>query len=554
MMDWIDVDNFAGGGGASSGIVAALGKPVDIAINHSKPAIAMHAANHPETRHYCEDIWKVDPREACRGKRVRLAWFSPDCTHFSKAKGAQPRSKEIRGLAGVVIEWAKAVRPLVIVLENVEEFEGWGPVDENGKPIKELAGTDFRAWLGELTALGYKVEWRSLVAADYGTPTTRKRLVLVARCDGQPIVWPEPTHGKGRGRPWRTAAEVIDWSIPCPSIFDRKRELKPATLRRIAAGLQRYVIGAARPFIVPVRSHGGGGNDPRSVDLPLRTVTCTKRGEFDVVSPYLAPLTHQGGDRAHAITDPFRTITAANRGELALISPTLIQTGYGERDGQAPRVPGLHKPLGTVVAGGQKHGLVAAFLAKHYGGVVGHGVERPLGTVTTQDHHSLVTAQLALPLGDTAEASFLSKFYGTCTGSDVRAPMPTVTATGQHIAEVRAFLVKYYGADGKPGASQQELFAPLHTVTTKARFGLVTVEGQDYVITDIGMRMLEPRELFNAQGFDPDYILDPPVDGSLITKPLTKTQKIELAGNSVCKQKAEAVVAANVPFRQAVAA
>lgn len=554
MTDWIDVDNFAGGGGASSGIVAALGKPVDIAINHSKPAIAMHAANHPETRHYCEDIWKVDPREACRGKRVRLAWFSPDCTHFSKAKGAQPRSKEIRGLAGVVIEWAKAVRPLVIVLENVEEFEGWGPVDENGKPIKELAGTDFRAWLGELTALGYKVEWRSLVAADYGTPTTRKRLVLVARCDGQPIVWPEPTHGKGRGRPWRTAAEVIDWSIPCPSIFDRKRELKPATLRRIAAGLQRYAIGAARPFIVPVRSHGGGGNDPRSVDLPLRTVTCTKRGEFAVVSPYLAPLTHQGGDRAHAITDPFRTITAANRGELALISPTLIQTGYGERDGQAPRVPGLHKPLGTVVAGGQKHGLVAAFLAKHYGGVVGHGVERPLGTVTTQDHHSLVTAQLALPLGDTAEASFLSKFYGTCTGSDVRAPMPTVTATGQHIAEVRAFLVKYYGADGKPGASQQELFAPLHTVTTKARFGLVTVEGQDYVITDIGMRMLEPRELFNAQGFDPDYILDPPVDGSLITKPLTKTQKIELAGNSVCKQKAEAVVAANVPFRQAVAA
>lgn len=550
-MDWIDVDNFAGGGGASSGIVAALGKPVDIAINHSKAAIAMHTANHPETKHFCEDIWSVDPREACRGKRVRVAWFSPDCTHFSRAKGARPRSKEIRGLAGVVIEWAKAVRPLVIFLENVEEFEGWGPVDENGKPIKDLAGTDFRAWLGELTALGYHVEWRSLVAADYGTPTTRRRLVLVARCDGQPIVWPEPTHGKGRPRPWRTAAEVIDWTIPCPSIFDRKRELKPATMRRIAAGLQRYVIGAARPFIVPLTHHGARRSHP--MHEPMPTVTAANRGELALVTPYLAGVTHtQGGNRVHPLTDPLRTVTTAKGGEFALVSPTLIQTGYGEREGQRPRAMDIEKPLGTVVSGG-KHALVAAFLAKHYGGVVGHGVERPIGTITTQDHHSLVTAQLELPLGDRAEASFLSKFYGTCTGSDVRAPVPTVTSTGQHLAEVRAFLVKYYGADGKP-SSQQSLFDPLHTVTTKARFGLVTIEGQDYAITDIGMRMLDPRELFSAQGFDEDYIIDPEVDGKLLTKPLTKTQKIELAGNAVCKQKAEAIVAANAPNRRALAA
>lgn len=495
------VDNFAGGGGASSGIERALGRPVDIAINHSREAIAMHRVNHPQTRHFCEDIWEVDPREACGSRRVGVAWFSPDCTHFSKAKGAAPRSKEVRGLAWVVIRWAKSVRPRVIVLENVEEFEGWGPVGDDGRPDASRAGETFREWLGQLTGLGYTVEFRTIVAADHGTPTTRRRLFLVARCDGGNITWPDATHGKGRPNAWRTAAEVIDWNLPVRSIFDRAKPLAEATLRRIAAGVQRFVINAANPFIVPV-THTTSGN------------------------------------RTHAIHEPLRTVTTARGGEFALVAPTLIQSGYGERQGQAPRVLDLHKPLGTVVAGGQKHGLVAAFLAKHYGGVVGHGVERPIGTVTTVDHHSLVTA------------SFVSKFYGTSTGARVDAPLPTVTATGTHLAEVRAFLVKYYGSDGHVETQQQELFGPLHTVTTRARFGLVMVEGQEYEITDIGLRMLSPRELFNAQGFAPDYVIDVVKDNG---RPLTKAEQIELAGNSVCGQVAEALVAANTRERAAAA-
>ena len=277
MDEEIFVDNFAGGGGASTGIVAARGRPVDIAINHSPEAIAMHAANHPDTKHFCENIWEVDPREACGSRRVGLAWFSPDCTHFSKAKGGQPRSKEIRGLADVVIRWARAVRPRVIVVENVEEFMDWGPLGDDGKPVAARKGEDFRRWLGELTACGYAVEYRRLVAADYGTPTTRRRFVAVARCDGRPIVWPEPSHGKGRAHPWRPAAEIIDWSLPCPSIFARKRPLADATLRRIAAGLRRFVVESPSPFIVPVKTWGGGGNGPRSIDdrcarSPLRSV------------------------------------------------------------------------------------------------------------------------------------------------------------------------------------------------------------------------------------------------------------------------------------------
>jgi len=509
-MEGLIVDNFAGGGGASSGLEDALGRPANIAVNHSPAAIAMHRANHPHTRHYQEDVWAVDPREACGSQKVAVAWFSPDCTHFSKAKGGQPRSKEVRCLADVVIRWAREVRPRIVFLENVEEFLTWGPLSDEGHPIKGREGEDFRAWRAKLVELGYRVEHRTIVAADHGTPTTRKRLFLVARCDGLPIVWPDATHGPGRARPYRTAAEIIDWSLPCPSIFDRKRPLAEATLRRIAAGVRRYVIDAARPFIVPVKSWGGGGNGPRSIDEPMRVVTCSKRGEF------------------------------------ALVSPTLVTTGYGEREGQAPRVPGLDKPLGTVVAGGQKHALVATFLAKHYGGVVGHGLERPVGAVTSKDHHSLVAAQLELP-GAEGAVSFLSKFYGRSVGADLAEPSPTVSGTS-HLAEVRAFLVKYYGADGAP-TSQQSLFDPLHTVTTKARFGLVTIRGVAYQITDIGMRMLAPRELFNAQGFRPDYIIDPELGG----RRLTKTEQIECAGNSVCPKVARAIVHANV-YQRAVAA
>ena len=490
------VDNFAGGGGASIGIEAALGRPVDLAINHSPRAIAMHKANHPKTRHFCENIWEVDPREACGGRPVGLAWFSPDCTHFSRAKGTTPRSKDIRGLAWVVIRWAETVRPRRILLENVEEFQTWGPLDESGRPDRGRTGETFRAWLAKLVDLGYTLEFKSLVAADYGTPTTRKRLFLIARLD-ESIAWPDPTHGKHRPHAWRPAAEIIDWSLPCPSIFDRARPLAEATQRRIAVGIQRYVLNAASPFIVPV--------------------------------------THPKDARVHGIHEPLRTITAANRGELALVAPSLIQTGYGERKGQSPRALDLHQPLGTVVGGGQKHALVAAFIAKHYGnGVIGHGVERPIGAVTAIDHHSLATALIV-------KQNFGSK---PCSGMD--EPLHTVTTQHNRFAQVTAFLTKFYGTS--IGSAAQ---LPLPTVTAIGRhLGLVMVYGEPYAIVDIGMRMLQPHELFAAQGFPADYDIRPTFNG----KPITKTMQVELAGNSVCPPLSQALVAANGRERGDIAA
>lgn len=529
------VDNFAGGGGASTGIEAAIGRPVDIAINHDAAAIAMHRANHPETRHYTEDIWTVDPREACGSRAVGLAWFSPDCTHFSRAKGTKPLRKDIRGLAWVVVRWAATVRPRVIVVENVEEFQTWGPLVGN-RPDPARAGQTFRVWLSRLSDLGYRVEFCCLVAADYGTPTTRRRLFLVARRDGAGIAWPEPTHGRGRAAPWRPAADVIDWSIPCQSIFERRRPLAEATLRRIAAGIRRYVLDAAEPFIVQV-SHGDWG--------------------------------HRDGSRCRGIGNPLGVITGSN--DHALCSPTLITTGYGERDGQAPRVPGLGQPLGTVVAGGAKHALVAAFLARHFGGVVGRDLGQPVPTVTAVDHHSLVAAALVENNFNSRQVSpvdrplhtvttqgnrfglvsaFLSKLYGTSIGSPCDAPVPTVTAGGGkgggHIAEVRAFLIGYYS---NGGSQHQSVGDPLHTVTSRARFGLVSVAGVEYQIADIGLRMLQPHELFAAQGFPDDYEVAPEFNG----RPLTKTTQIALCGNSVCPQVAEAVVAANGGGREVAA-
>ncbi len=493
------VDNIAGGGGASSGIEAALGRPVDFAINHDPEALAMHRANHPQTKHFLEDVWAVDPKEACGSRPVGLAWFSPACTHFSRAKGAQnPKCAEIRGLAWVVIKWARAVAPRIIVLENVEEFQTWGPLDSEGHPIAAQAGETFREWLGELTALGYSVEFQSLVAADYGAPTTRRRLFLIARRDGRPA-WPAPTHGAGRQQPWRPAAEIIDWSLPCPSIFDRPRPLAEATQRRIARGIQRYVIESPSPFIIP--------------------------------------LTHQGDARVHSISEPVRTITGANRGELALVEPFVVRHGHYSTKTGAGLVEGrgagtfrgqpLRSPLATVCATNDKH-LVCPVVVKHYGGVVGHGVDRTLGTVTAKDHHALATA-------------FLTKFYGTSTGSDPRAPLPTVTANdrgGGHLAEVRAFLMKYHGGSPRVG----DLFDPLRTIDTANRFGLVVVHGVEYRIVDIGMRMLQPHELFAAQGFPEHYEIAPEHNG----KPLTKTAQTRLAGNSVCPPAAEAIVRANM--------
>ena len=523
------VDSFAGGGGASTGIEMALGVSPDIAINHDPEALAMHAVNHPHTRHFCEDVWKVDPAGVCGGKPVGLFWLSPDCKHFSKAKGGKPVSKKIRGLAWLAVHWAKSVRPRVICLENVEEFVTWGPINADGMPCKIRKGFTFRRFVSMLSRLGYVVDWRELKACDYGAPTIRKRLFLVARCDGLPIVWPEPTHGRGL-LPYRTAAECIDFTRPCPSIFERERPLAPATLRRIARGIMRYVVNSPRPFIVPITHTGDSRVD--SIDTPLRTVTGAHRGELALATPFVTKF--RTGSTGHRADEPLHTITAGGDMKrdagaahaMGLVSPTLIQAGYGEREGQAPRSLDLGKPLGTIVAQGQKHALVAAFLARHYGGHENDGapLANPIPTITTQDHHHLV-------------ASNLVKLRNNGVGQDNRAPLDTLTGGGQHFAEVRAFLLKYYGTQ----TGGQDIERPLDTITAEDRFGLVTVEGVDYAIVDIGMRMLTPRELFLAQGFPASYIIDPVVGG----KPLTKTAQVRMVGNSVVPQLAAAIVRAN---------
>ncbi len=569
------IDSFAGGGGASMGIELALGRSPDIAINHDAEAVTLHAANHAASKHYKEDVWKVDPVEACGTSPVALMWLSPDCKHFSKAKGGKPVAKKIRGLAWVAVRWAKAVRPRVIVLENVEEFQGWGPVLANGKPCPERRGQTFRAFVRRLRRLGYLVEWRELRACDYGAPTIRKRLFLIARCDGEQIRWPVATHGKGRALAWRTAAECIDWAIPCPSIFERKKPLAENTLRRIGRGLRRFVFECPKPFVVPAQYM----NRPTSLDEPLQTIT-TQDNKFNlvtpvlvgtggpsysgkpvpadrpvgaltadnhraIVAPLLIPTTHEGDARAHSVEDPLRTITSAHRGEHALIAPTLIQTGYGEDGkrnngaGQPPRSLDLNQPLGTVVAGGVKHALVTGFLARHYSErseneVQGASLFGPMPTVTTIDHNALVS-------------SHLLKLRGTSrVGQALEEPAPTITAQGGHLAEVRAFLTVYYGTEQRTG----DLFDPVPTVTPHDRLGLVMVEGVEYQLADIGMRMLVPRELYTAQGFPLSYRIDVEFHG----KPLTKTAQVRMVGNSVSPQVAAAIVAAQFSDAAQVAA
>lgn len=476
------VDLFAGGGGASTGIEQAIGRPVDIAVNHDPQAISLHTANHPQTRHFCSDVFEVDPLTVTEGQPVGLLWASPDCKHFSKAKGGKPVSKKIRGLAWVVIKWAKLTKPRVICLENVEEFQTWGPLGPDNRPCPERKGLTFQRWKKQLANLGYKVEHRELRACDYGAPTIRKRLFLVARCDGLPIVWPTPTHAKpdAKGKvpagmkPWRTAADCIDWSIPAPSIFERDKPLADATCRRIAKGIMRYVVEAEQPFIVPG------------------------------------------------------------------VAATLVQTGYGERPGQAPRVPGLDKPLGTVVAG-QKHALVQAFLAKHYTGVVGHELDKPTGTVTTADHHSLVTANL-IHMGH-GEGKEGGKRWSHGI-RDAQDPLNTITAQGAAAGVVHSFLVKYYSEGGQDAACTD----PMHTIPTKDRMGLVMVRGEPYAIVDIGLRMLTPRELYRAQGFPDSYVIDTGAAG----EPITKTAQVRMCGNSVCPPLSHALVKANYCERQAL--
>lgn len=494
----IIIDNFAGGGGASTGIEAALGRAVDIAINHDAGAIAMHEVNHPHTKHFCESVWDIDPVKVCAGRPVGLAWFSPDCKHFSKAKGGKPVEKKIRGLAWVVLRWAATVRPRVIALENVEEFVSWGPLrpDNNGNcyPCPKNKGRTFNSFVNALRRHGYEVDYRELRACDYGAPTIRKRFFLIARCDNQPIIWPEPTHGdpksaavkSGLLKPWRTAAECIDWSIPCTSIFERSRPLAEATLRRIAKGIMRYVVNNPEPFIVTY--YGSKGPDFRGqpINEPLKTQTTENR--HALITPFLTEHANASGQRTFQADSPLRT--------------------------QCAQVKGGH------------FALCSAFLAKHYGTSVASELSDPIHTITGKAKQALVTAHMIRP-------------FGQSVGSSPADPVGTITPGGLgKVGLVKAFLLKYYGNE-QDGI---DIAAPLHTVTTKERFGLVNVHGQEYRIADIGMRMLAPRELFRAQGFDDSYIIDRDANG----KPFTKTEQVARCGNSVCPPIAEAIVRANM--------
>ena len=467
------VDNFAGGGGASTGIEMATGVSVDIAINHDPEAIRMHKANHPNVKHYCESVWDVDPVQACGGHSVGLAWFSPDCKHFSKAKGGKPKDKNIRGLAWVALRWAGRVRPRVIMLENVEEFKTWGPLNRRHRPIKTKQGVTFQKFICQLEDLGYTVEHRELVAADYGAPTMRRRFFLIARCDGRPIVWPEPTHGPadspevaaGLRMPYIGAYTQINFTLPCPSIFDTAEEIKekygikavrplaPKTMERIARGLKKFVLENPEPFII--QCNHGGERKPQDIREPMPTIT-GKHG-------------------------------------FGIVVPTLIQYHSETSKGE----------------------------------VRGQGIEEPIMTVDGSNRYGLAT-------------SFLSKFYRTGNGQDIREPLGTVTADagGGHFGEVRAYLIKYYGQ-----GTGQDIKEPLDTVTAQDRFGLVTIHGIDYQIADIGLRMLEPRELYGCQGFPDNYIIDRDIDG----KSYPRSEQVRRCGNAVCPPIPASLVRANLP-------
>lgn len=545
-MSGLIVDNFAGGGGASTGIEAALGRAVDIAINHDEQAIRLHEVNHPGTLHIRNNIWQVDPRDVVRGRKVSLAWFSPDCKHFSKAKGGKPREKSIRDLAWVVVLWAQRVKPELILLENVEEFRTWGPLCSEGKPIKERQGETFDKWCRELRKAGYKLQFRELRACDYGAPTIRKRFFMIARCDGKPIVWPEPTHGKpgspevlsGKLKPWRTAAEIIDWSIPCPSIFERRKPLADKTLRRIAHGIMKFVVNNPAPFIVPICNTKWAGDRFYPGDEPLRTITTAKGGEMALVAPMFARTAHGDVDRhgkrrgkgQHEATEPFPTISTSQDSALveAVLSPVIV--GCGGRRGQSAPV-GPEQPYPTTTAKADAC-VVAAFMQKFASGNAPTGVVDPLQTIEGNAKHSIICAHVEQANGGPNN--------GNLAGRKADDPLSTVTARGTQQRVVTSNLIKYYGNE----QDGHGLGNPIGTVTVQDRFGLVavTIEGEEYVIVDIGMRMLTPRELFNAQGFPPDYIIDVDARGM----PITKTAQVAKCGNSVCPPLSEALVRANM--------
>lgn len=601
----IVVDNFAGGGGASTGIENAIGRSVDIAINHDPAAIAMHRANHPTTRHFCEDVWEVDPIEACKGEPVALAWFSPDCTHHSRAKGGKPVDKNIRGLAWVAVRWAYMVRPRVLMLENVEEFRDWGPLDKKSRPIKERAGETFDGFIRALTTgisathpayaemcdvlkiepdgqmaqalqkgLGYDVDHRLLRACDYGAPTIRRRFFLIGRSDGKPISWPEPTHAEpdslevisGLKKPWVPVADVLDFSLPCPSIFATSEEimekyglraqrpLADATMKRIARGVMKFVINNPEPFIIEV-NHSGDDFRGQSLDDPMTTITA-KHGR-GIVEPVLAPveIRNNHGASGNDVREPLRTITTGGHhmlvtpvmmcnnenaagsdvqdpintittgGHHMLVTPNLIQ--YHAEQSDDVRGQSIDQPLMTVDAS-NRYGLVSTFISKYYGGenVQASGVDKPLPTVTAIDHNAVCAVSV-------------TQFNNNSVGQEVTKPLNTTTAQTNHFGEVRAFLVKYYGS----GQNVTSCKKPCPTITAKDRMGLVTISGQDYQIVDIGLRMLTPRELFCAQGFADNYIIEQDADGN----PISKANQVDKCGNSVCPPIPAALVRVNLP-------
>ena len=536
------VDNFAGGGGASTGIELATGYSVDIAINHDPEAIRMHKVNHPNTEHYCENVWAVDPVKACNGHPVGLAWFSPDCKHFSKAKGGKPKDKNIRGLAWVACRWAGLVRPRVIMLENVEEFKTWGPLNRGHHPIKSKQGKTFERFVQQLTDLGYEVDFRELVAADYGAPTMRKRFFMIARCDGEPIVWPEPTHGpadsekveEGLLKPYVGAYTQLDFSLPCPSIFDTSEEIKekygiravrplaPKTMDRIARGIKKFVLENPEPFII--QCNHGGERRPNDIREPMPTIT-GKHG-YGVVEPYLVQCKYN--NEAQDVRKPIGTLTTV--GSHLLVEPKLapiIDKAYGGNyQGAGSKVD---EPIDTITTVDHNRLIVPTLIQYHsemtQGEVRGQTIKEPVMTIDGSNRYGLV-------------ASFLSKFYKSGTGQNLREPLHTITTSPGHFGEVRAFLIKYYGE-----GTGQNIKEPLDTITSKDRFGLVTIEGVDYQIVDIGLRMLEPKELYGCQGFPDDYIIDHDYTG----KTYPRSEQVRRCGNAVCPPIPAALVKTNLP-------
>jgi DNA (cytosine-5)-methyltransferase 1 len=683
--DEICVDYFAGGGGASTGmdeVLALAGRHVNIAVNHDGEAIALHKANHPQTEHYVEDVFQIDIVKAVRGRRIGFAWYSPDCTYHSKARGGKPfrdrnKARRVRGLAWVIHKHIKQLGPLaprIVACENVQEFLDWGPLDEEGKIIKLKKGLTFRRWCKQLANLGYTLDMWTLKGCDYGAPTTRERLFIVARRDGLPIVKPAATHGPGL-QPYRTAADCIDFSLPCRSIFNRKKPLADNTMRRIAEGIKRFVVNNPKPFIIPV-AHAGDSRS-NSIDEPLRTVTAGRRGDFALVDPIVVGIDNKsnGGRDVWPSDAPLRTVTTENR--FAVATPMIVRCAHGERDangkkrgkgqhqadlplptqtaskefavvtailgqareriqrscncghvsivealdvrceacgeldsgyvtylapllvprygedpsptrgggkGQAPRTRSVELPLPTIVTTDNGAQLVEAFLLKQNGVdekmVIGQNLDQPVHTITTKDQKAVVTATLIHNTTGNAPTSpdrplktvttggqhmlatsHLLKFKGTSKdGQPVDVPLHTVQAEGTHYAEVRAFLIKYYSEGGQWGSLNE----PIGTITTKDRIGLVTIHGEDYVIIDIGLRMLTPRELYRAQGFPDDYIIDVQrnpetlrdalLDGGRTSikkarrqkDTLTKTAQVRMCGNSVCPPVAKAVIAAQL--------